>query len=142
MPAEPPGSPEAATARCGDECHWRDWASLPGVQVRPSWEKRGDDFFLVAEWKSTPTRRLDAWVWLKDGGGEETVYPFEDSAIGWHKMVTTPEGFRETFLLPIDLEKGRRYSVSISVQPYKPGARGPDISNPEVDGLMATFIYR
>ncbi|MEV8629336.1 hypothetical protein [Streptomyces sp. NPDC051079] len=149
-PSEPvklPGSPAAGagqvkTTRCESECFWRGWKDLPGVQVRPGWEKRGEDFFLVAEWKAAPTQRLDVWVWLKDGDGEKAVYPFESRAIGWYNMTTTPEGFRKTFLLPIDLEKGRRYNVAMSVQPYKPGATGPNIKNADVDGLMSVLIFR
>ncbi|MFJ3099730.1 MULTISPECIES: hypothetical protein [Streptomyces] len=88
-------------------------------------------------------RRLDVWVWVKDANGEKTVYPFDDErAIGWYNMTTQSEGFRKTFLMPIDLEKGRRYNVAISVEPYKPGATGPNLSNPAVDGLMSSFIYR
>ncbi|MER5747113.1 hypothetical protein ABT097_28075 [Streptomyces sp. NPDC002225] len=112
------------------------------MQVRPSWEKKGEEFYIVAEWRANPGRRLDVWVWLKDGNGYKTVYPFESKAIGYYNMTTTPSGFRKAFLLPIDLEKGRRYNVSISVDSFRRGSTGPNIANTDVDGFMSTFIYR
>ncbi|WP_328969088.1 hypothetical protein [Streptomyces sp. NBC_00239] len=109
--------------------------------MRPGWEQRGDELYMVAQWRSAASQRLDVWIWLKDATGSKALYPADPPAIGYYNMTTGSAGFIKKQKIGVPLEKGRRYEVCIYVLPYKPNQPGPKISNPEVDGLMAGVLY-
>lgn len=144
-PKTEPDSPGTSTRpevqKCGEDCQWRDWTAIPGVQVRPTWVREGNDLYMVAEWRSSSERSLDVWIWLKDGSGNKALYPVDPPAIGFHQMRTTSEGFSRKVKVGIPLEPGRRYNISISVAEYRPHQTGPNISNPSVDGMMENLLY-
>jgi hypothetical protein len=112
------------------------------VEVRPNWVREGNDAYMVAEWRSSSVRELDVWVWLKDATGTKTLYPLDPPAIDYRHMDTDSKGFNRREKIEIALEPGRRYSVCMYVLPYNANQMGPEITNPEVDGLMTTFLYR
>ncbi|MFE4408994.1 hypothetical protein [Streptomyces sp. NPDC056821] len=139
-----PTAPAATTPEaegCGTQCKWRDWPKISGVQVRPNWVREGDDFYMVAEWRSSPEMVLDVWIWLRDNSGRETLYPVDPPAIGFYQARTNSKGFSEKVKVGIKLEHGRHYNVSMYVLEYKPNQAKPNISNPEVTGLMTKFLY-
>lgn len=139
-PPAAPATTQPEVERCSD-CEWRDWPGIQGVEVRPAWERKGDRFFLVAQWRSDVERRLDVWIWLKDAKGHEAVYPVDPPALAFHNMTTDRTGFRRPVEVGIELQPGRRYTICMYVLPYKPQQTGPNITNTAVDGVMNGFLY-